>query len=160
MNGLRLHEARQPTAAQILKEVMEIYIYWFLLALVLLGLEMVTGTFYLLVVAIAMAVGGASALLTAGVAWQLLLSALTGIAGTIILRRWKSNHAAEVTGASLDIGQPVKVIKWNEDGTARVNYRGAEWDAQPESADTPRDAMLYIAAVRGSILVLTHRNNR
>ena len=42
---------------------MAVYVYWFLLALVLLGLEMVTGTFYLLVVSIAMAIGGLAALL-------------------------------------------------------------------------------------------------
>lgn len=134
---------------------MEIYIYWFLLALVLLGLEMVTGTFYLLVVAIAMAVGGLTALLTAGIAWQLILSALTGIAGTIVLRRWKSAHTGEAPSASLDIGQPVKVIKWNDNGSVRVFYRGAEWDAELESSDMPHDATLYIAAVRGSGLVLT-----
>ena len=139
---------------------MEIYIYWFLLAIVLVGLEMVTGTFYLLVVAIGLAVGGLTALLTAGIAWQLLLSAATGIAGTVILRRWKSTQASEAPNASLDIGQPVKVLKWNEDGTARVNYRGAEWDAELESADIPHDATLYIATVRGSTLVLTRRKQQ
>ncbi len=139
---------------------MEIYIYWFLLALVLLGLEMVTGTFYLLVLAIALAVGGLTALLTAGIAWQLMLSAATGIAGTIILRRWKSAQASEASNASLDVGQPVKVLKWNDDGTARVNYRGAEWDAELESADIPHDATLYIAAVHGSSLVLTRRKQQ
>ena len=75
---------------------MEIYIYWFLLALVLLGLEMATGTFYLLMVAIAMAAGGLAALLGTSVAWQLTLSALMVIAGTIILRRWKSTQVKEV----------------------------------------------------------------
>ncbi|MDO8989035.1 MAG: NfeD family protein [Sideroxyarcus sp.] len=136
---------------------MENYIYWFLLALVLAGLEMVTGTFYLLVLAIAVALGGAAALLGAGLAWQLVLSALTGIAGTIFLRRWKSTQTGETSNASLDIGLPVKVITWNDNGTARVFYRGAEWDAEPESADTPHEATLYIAEVRGSGLVLTHR---
>lgn len=139
---------------------MEIYIYWFLLALVLVGLEMVTGTFYLLVVAIAMAVGGVAALLGMGMVWQLVLSAVTGIAGTIMLRRWKSTQSSDTSNASLDIGLPVKVVKWNEDGTARVFYRGAEWDAELESADTPHEGTLYIAEVRGSALVLTHRKQQ
>lgn len=139
---------------------MEIYIYWFLLALILLVLEMLTGTFYLLVVAGAMAVGGLTALLGAGVAWQLILGALTGIAGTIVLRRWKSSQASGAPSASLDIGLPVTVIKWNSNGTARVFYRGAEWDAEPESTDTPHDTTLYIASVRGSALVLTHRKSQ
>src|SRR5512135_308982 len=136
---------------------MEIYIYWFLLAVILAGLEMLTGTFYMLVVAIAMCVGGLVALLGAGLVWQLLLGAATGIAGTIILRRWKSTQASEAPNVSLDIGQPVKLLKWNDNGTARVFYRGAEWDAELEAADTPRDGALYIAAIRGSGLVLTHR---
>lgn len=139
---------------------MEIYMYWFLLALVLVGLEMATGTFYLLVLAIAMSVGGLMALLGANMVWQLLLSAVTGVVGTIILRRWKGAQPSEVPSASLDIGQPVKVIKWNDDGSARVFYRGAEWDAELESADTPHDATLYIAAVRGSALVLTQRKQQ
>ncbi|HAF45914.1 MAG: NfeD family protein [Sideroxyarcus sp.] len=139
---------------------MEIYIYWFLLALILVGLEMVTGTFYLLVVAIAMAVGGVAALLGMGMVWQLVLSAVTGIAGTIMLRRWKSTQSSDTSNASLDIGLPVKVVKWNEDGTARVFYRGAEWNAELESADIPREGTLYIAEVRGSALVLTHRKQQ
>lgn len=139
---------------------MEIYIYWFLLALVLLGLEMVTGTFYLLVLAVALAVGGLTALFTTGIVWQLVFSALTGVAGIIILRRWKSTRASEAPAASLDIGLPVKVLKWNDNGTARVFYRGAEWDAELESADTPREGTLYIKAVQGSALVLTHRKQQ
>jgi membrane protein implicated in regulation of membrane protease activity len=139
---------------------MEIYIYWFLLALILLGLEMVTGTFYLLVVAISMAVGGLAALLGLSVAWQLVLCAVTVVAGTIILRRWKSAHTNDAPNVSLDVGQPVRVIKWHDNGNARVFYRGAEWDAEPESADTPHDETLYIKAVQGSGLVLTNRKQQ
>lgn len=136
---------------------MEIYIYWFLLALALLGLEMATGTFYLLVVSIAMAVGGFAALLGVSLAWQLTLCALAVIAGTIILRRRKNVRVNEMGGASLDVGQPVQAVTWQENGSVRVFYRGAEWDAELESADMPRDGTLYIKAVRGSSLVLTHR---
>ena len=139
---------------------MEIYIYWFLLALVLLGLEMVTGTFYLLMVAVAMAVGGLAALLGAGIATQLTLCAIAVIAGTIILRHRKSTQASDAPNASFDVGQAVKVLKWNDDGSTRVFYRGAEWDAELESADTPRDGTLYIATVRGSSLILTHRKSQ
>ncbi len=136
---------------------MATYIYWFLLALVLIGLEMATGTFYLLVLSIAMAVGGLAALLTVSLAWQLALSAVTVIAGTIVLRRWKNTQKNDVAAASLDAGQPVQVLKWHESGMARVFYRGAEWDAELESADVPRDGTLYIKEMRGSNLVLTHR---
>ena len=136
---------------------MENYVYWFLLALILLGLEMASGTFYLLVLSIAMAAGGLAAFQAASLEWQLLICASTVIAGVIVLRRWKSTRGNEVASASLDIGQPVQVLKWHENGKARVFYRGAEWDAESESAETPRDGVLYIAAVHGSSLILTAR---
>jgi membrane protein implicated in regulation of membrane protease activity len=139
---------------------MEIYIYWFLLALILLGLEMVTGTFYMLVVAIAMAVGGLAALLGMSIAWQLVLCATMVVAGTIMLRRWKGTQVKETGSSNLDIGQPVRVIKWHDNGSARVFYRGAEWDAELESADTPHDETLYIKAVQGSGLILTHHKSQ
>jgi hypothetical protein len=43
-----------------------------------------------------------------------------------------------------------------EDGTLRVAYRGAEWDAELKSADTPQDQPLYIHAMHGSKLILSH----
>lgn len=139
---------------------METYIYWFLLSLVLIGLEMATGTFYLLMVAVAMAAGGLTALLGISMTWQLTLSALMVIAGTVILRRWKSTQTNEASNTNFDIGQPVRVIKWNDNGLARVFYRGAEWDAELEATDMPHDETLYIAAVRGSSLVLTNRKSQ
>jgi membrane protein implicated in regulation of membrane protease activity len=139
---------------------METYIYWFVLSLVLVGLEMATGTFYLLMVAVAMAVGGLAALLGTSMAWQLTLSALMVIAGTIFLRRWKSTQASAASSTNFDIGQPVRVIKWNDNGSARVFYRGAEWDAELETASIPQNETLYIAAIRGSGLVLTNRKSQ
>ncbi|MDP1940839.1 MAG: NfeD family protein, partial [Gallionella sp.] len=106
---------------------------------------------------IAMAVGGLAALLDAGVAWQLTLCALATVVGTMVLRLWKNAHLNKVADASLDVGQPVQVETWHENGTARVLYRGAAWDAEPESADMPREGMFYIKEMRGSSLVLTHR---
>lgn len=135
---------------------MAIYSYWFLMALVLLALEMATGTFYLLMLSFAVAAGGMTALLGASLSWQLLLCALSVIAGTLFLRRWKNRQINEVSAANLDIGQVVHVLTWLEDGKARVLYRGAEWDAEPGSADMPHDGTFYIKEMRGSNLILTH----
>lgn len=136
---------------------MEAYVYWFLLALFLLALEIASGTFYLLVVAVALAAGGLAALLGAANVWQLVLSAAVAVTGALLLRNWKSARAAGLADTSLDVGQPVQVLAWRDNGTARVLYRGAEWDAEPGAADMPRDGALYIEAVRGAELVLTHR---
>jgi membrane protein implicated in regulation of membrane protease activity len=133
------------------------YIEWFLFALVLLGVEMATGTFYLLVLAIAMAVGGAAALFGLGMAAQLVLAALAGMVGMIFLRRWKGGRARDAVSQSLDTGHPVRVLTWREDGTVRVFYRGAEWDAKLETPDSGHEEPLYIKEIRGSVLILTHR---
>jgi len=136
---------------------MAIYVYWFLLALILVGLEMATGTFYLLVVAIAMAIGGAAALLGFVFSAQLALAALAGVSGIVLLRRWKGGGSTDATSQSLDTGQPVKILTWSDDGTARVFYRGAEWDAELEVDDCGREGVFYIKDIRGSVLILTNR---
>ena len=131
------------------------YIYWFMLALVLAGLEMATGTFYMLVLSGAMALGGLAALAGMELAIQMVVAGVAAVIGALVLRRIKGAKPANADSNSLDIGQPVKVLTWNADGTARVHYRGAEWDAEPESSDTPREGILYIKAMQGSKLILT-----
>lgn len=135
---------------------MEQYTWWFLLALVLIALEMATGTFYLLMLAIAMAVGGLASLLHASLSLQLVLSAIAAVAGTIMLRQMRARSANRLSASNLDVGQTVKVLSWRDDGTARVLYRGAEWDAEPESHSVPREATLYIKSTHGSRMILTH----
>ncbi len=134
---------------------MALYAVWFIMALVLLGLEMTTGTFYMLVVAAALAIGGVAALLGLEPHVQLAIAAVAGIVGIVVLNRIRKARPAQAPGIGMDIGQPVRVVSWNADGTARVHYRGAEWDAEPESSDTPHDATLYIKALHGSKLILT-----
>lgn len=136
---------------------MTLYIYWFLLALILVGLEMATGTFYLLIVAIAMAIGGTFALLGIAFSAQLALAGLASIAGIVLLHRWKGKHTSDATNLSLDIGQPVEVLTWRDDGTARVFYREAEWDAELGTKDSGHKGVFYIKDIRGSVLVLTNR---
>jgi len=133
---------------------MEAYIYWFVLAFIFLVVEMSTGTFYFLALSIAMALGGLAAQVGLGLELQLAVSGVFAVVGTLGLRHLKKSRRA-APDIGLDIGQQVKVLTWNEDGSARVHYRGAEWDAEPESAGTARDALLYIKAIQGSKLILT-----
>jgi len=136
---------------------MAIYIYWFLLALILAGLEMATGTFYLLIIAIAMTIGGASALLGLVFTAQLALAALAGITGIFLLQRTKGVHTSNASTHSLDTGQPVEILTWRDDGTARVFYRGTEWNAELEAKDSGHEGGFYIKDIRGSVLILTNR---
>jgi len=134
---------------------LEPYVYWFLLAIGLLALEMATGTFYMLIVSIASGLAGVAALLGLNLPLQITLSAVASIIGTVMLRRMKGLRTGKMVSQSLDIGQSVQVISWRDDGVARVHYRGTEWDAELESPSLPRDGVLYIKAIQGSKLILT-----
>lgn len=133
------------------------YVYWFLLALGLVILELATGTFYMLVLALALAIGGVAALFGLSESIQFTLSAVAGVVGTLILQRVRRAKSAHEPNQSLDIGQLVQNVSWRKDGSARVFYRGTEWDAEPEHKDTPHEGPFYIKELRGSTLIITHR---
>jgi membrane protein implicated in regulation of membrane protease activity len=130
---------------------------WWLAAAVLIGVELVTGTFYLLAVGTALAIGGVAAWFGAGLAWQFAVAGTLGVGLTVLAHRWRRNRAAPGADRGFDVGQRVSVRTWNADGSARVAYRGSTWDAVLESPAVPRDVPLYICATRGSVLVLSNR---
>jgi membrane protein implicated in regulation of membrane protease activity len=136
---------------------MSAYWVWWIAAAALVGAEMLTGTFYLLVIGVALACGGIAAWLDAGVPVQWLTAGVLGVIGTVALQRWKRGHAASARQPAFDVGQMVRVQSWGPDGTARVNYRGTTWDAELAAPDTPQAETMYIAATRGSVLILSDR---
>jgi membrane protein implicated in regulation of membrane protease activity len=130
---------------------------WWIAAAVLVGAELLTGTFYLLAVGIAAAIGGVAAWLGAGVPLQYLVAGGLAVVLTVIAHQWRRRQAPPGAQASLDVGHPVHVETWNADGTARVAYRGTLWDAELATPGVPHADTLYIVATRGSMLVLSDR---
>lgn len=133
--------------------------YWFgLAALALIG-EIFSGTFYLLLVAVAFVVAGGVAALDMGLAAQLVVCAIIIVLGALALRRagvLKTREDASANAdVNLDIGQEVNIAAWEADGTARVWYRGAHWEARAQSGYAPRQTGPHrIIAVRGNQLIL------
>lgn len=133
---------------------MQAWFLWWIIAAVLVGIELTTGTFYLLVYGVAAAIAGLAAWLGAGFVIQLLVAALIAVSGTYGLRRWRrDNENDDSAMQGMDIGQGVKVESWNE-GRGQVQYRGAVWDAEAEAAHVDVTRSLYIRAVKGSTLIL------
>lgn len=133
---------------------MQAYLLWWILAAVLVGLELTSGTFYLLVYGLAAAVAGIAAWLGASFVVQLLTAAVIAVLGTLALRQWKrGTEHPESTVQDMDIGKAVQVESW-QDGRGQVKYRGALWDAEAASADVDTTRPLIIRAVRGNTLVL------
>src|SRR6266446_5476918 len=89
---------------------MSAYWIWWIAAAALVAAELLTGTFYLLVVGIALACAGLAALSGAGATLQWLTAGMLSIAGTVVLQRWKRRLSADTPAQpNLDIGQMVRV---------------------------------------------------
>ena len=133
---------------------MQAWFLWWIIAAVLVGIELTTGTFYLLVYGVAAAIAGLAAWLGAGLVIQLLVAAGIAVSGTYGLRHWRrDNGNGDSAMQGMDIGQSVKMEAWNA-GRGQVHYRGAVWDAEAESAHVDVTRALYIRAVKGSTLIL------
>jgi membrane protein implicated in regulation of membrane protease activity len=132
---------------------------WFVLGLLLLIAELMSGTFYLLVIAIAFAAGGVVGQAGGALAWQLLVAAALGVAGSLWLRRWRAQQAARDAGAdalqNLDLGQSVQVDAWAANGTARAQYRGALWDVELAPGELARPGEFMIQSIHANRLVVT-----
>ena len=134
------------------------YWIWFMAAALLVGAELATGTFYLLAIAAATAVGGLVALAGASLTLQFMLTAASALVFAFAAHHWRiAKTQRGQQDSSLDVGQRVVPGNWDETGRTRAEYRGTTWDAVLLTPDTPRTAHMYIAEVRGSVLVLTDR---
>lgn len=130
---------------------------WWLAAGALVAVELATGTFYLLMLALGAIAGAVAA--HAGLAGtaQVLAAAVVG-AGATAAWHWRRAHAPRSAPAArnrdvnLDIGQTVQVPAWNPDGTARVPYRGAAWSVRFSGGGEPRPGPHVIVAVSGQEL--------
>jgi membrane protein implicated in regulation of membrane protease activity len=144
------------------EETMSDWMSWLVAAGVLVVLELFTGTFYLLMIAIGLAIGGIVALAGAGTPLQAIAAAAVGVLATGLLHRSRfgrpaRHEAARDRNVNLDIGQHVTVPAW-DNGRARVMYRGALWDVELGQGATPRPGDFRIVEVQGSRLVVANSN--
>ena len=133
---------------------------WWLLAGAVVALELLSGTFYLLMLALGLAAGAIAAHSGAGLTVQLWSAALLG-GGAVLSwsrlarRRDLGTDSSTNPDLNLDIGRFVQVTSWNADGTTNVWHRGARWEAELEQPAAPAGSGRFrIIAVRGSRLVL------
>jgi membrane protein implicated in regulation of membrane protease activity len=133
---------------------------WLVAAGVLVVLELLSGTFYLLMIAIGLACGALAAWLGASAALQTVVAGIVGVIATALLHKSRlgrpSRHnAARDQNVNLDIGQRVTVPAW-QDGRARVMYRGALWDVELGQGATAKAGDFRIVEVQGSRLIVSN----
>ncbi len=131
--------------------------WWWIVAGLLIAAELATGTFYLLLLALGAAGAALAAHAGAGFVVQLLVAALFA-AGTVVLwyrrRRQPRIAPSEDRNVNLDIGERVQVERWEPDGSSRVRYRGAAWDARYAGSGAPLPGEHRIRSIDGSRLLL------
>lgn len=136
------------------------WMYWLAGAGVLVIMELLTGTFYLLMIAIGLGVGAGAALLGLGAHWQTLVAAVVGVVATGLLHRSRlgrpvKRDAARDPNVNLDIGQSLQVDDWRAD-KARVSYRGALWDVQLGPGAHALPGRFKIVEIQGCQLIVAN----
>jgi membrane protein implicated in regulation of membrane protease activity len=139
---------------------MEPHYWWAIIGFGLIIVELVAGTFYLLVI-------GGAALIGAVLAWsglpfavQAVVTSVLAIAGVVYVHHRRASAAPPADSNALDVGQNVTMDAWVDEAQrlARVKYRNAQWDARVLGAGpVAPGAMLVISAIDGSTLHVTPR---
>ncbi len=137
---------------------MEPYLFWILAGSLLVIFELMTGTFYLLVIGIAAFGAAAVAFLGLSFPIQSITAAVLGIAGSWLVHVYRAKNTQQQM-RSIDYGQPVVFESWidQENHRAKVMYRGAPWEAEVDgNNDSINQGMtLYILANAGNTLTIT-----
>ena len=133
---------------------------WWVLAGILVAVELAIGTFYLLMIALGLAAAAVAAHLGMPLPAQIATAAVIGGGATALWhwRRYRNPRSAPASSnrdVNLDIGAHVQVDEWAADRTTRVSYRGAGWPARLAPGATPTAGQHEVVAVEGNWLVLS-----
>jgi len=127
---------------------------WAVVGLGLVIIELLTGTFYLLML-------GVAAFGAAGAAWlgqdfsvQVIVAAVVSAAGCYAVHVYRAKNKVSQM-PHIDAGMPASFESWIDAGArlARVRYRGASWDARVEGVEgLEPGATVYVLASEGNTL--------
>lgn len=136
---------------------MDVPLAWLIAGFLLIIVELMTGTFYLLVLGIAAFLAAVIGYAGGALAVQSVGAAAISIVGVIwVRRRHRASTPSPMQG--LDFGSPTSFESWvdRSSARARVKYRDAQWDAfvTGEVSGDP-DEVLYITAIDGNTLTVS-----
>ena len=104
---------------------------WAITGLALVIVELLTGTFYLLMLGVAAFGAAATAWLGHAFPAQVIVAAVIAAGGCYGVHVYREKNRTQQM-PSLDSGMPASFAAWIDAGArlARVRYRGASWDAR------------------------------
>ena len=127
---------------------------WAIVGLALVIVELLTGTFYLLML-------GVAAFGAAGTAWlgydfpvQVVVACLIAAGGCYGVHAYREKNRNRQM-PSVDAGMPASFETWIDAPArlARVRYRGASWDARVEGSEAMEPGTtVYVLATNGNTL--------
>jgi membrane protein implicated in regulation of membrane protease activity len=132
---------------------------WAILGLALVIVELLTGTFYLLVLGVAAFGAALAAWLGQGFPVQAIVAAVIAALGCYGVHGYRTKNTTQQM-TPVDAGQPANFENWVDQAArlARVRYRGASWDALVDGdATVDAGAMLYVVSANGNTLKVTTR---
>ena len=132
---------------------------WAVVGLTLVIAELLTGTFYLLMLGVAAFGAAAAAWLGQDFGTQSIVGSLVAVAGCYGVHAYRARNSAGQM-APVDAGMPATFESWLDAGSrlARVRYRGAAWDARVEGGELVESgATLYVVAVDGNTLKVSKK---
>lgn len=138
---------------------MDVSTLWWVVAGLAVAAELITGTFYLLMLAVGLVAGAVAAHLGWAISLQIAAAAIVG-SGATALWHWRqasrprSGPLAENRDVNLDIGEHVSVAEWQPDLTTRVPYRGSVWQARLQPGAHMHTGEHVVKAVEGNWLIL------
>jgi membrane protein implicated in regulation of membrane protease activity len=132
---------------------------WWLLTGGAVAVELLTGTFYLLMLAIGLGAAAVAAHLGMGLVVQLVVAAVVGGGAVVVWHLQQGRKGADLPAqanpnVNMDIGEILQVSTWNADGTADVQYRGARWTAIHRAGVTPATGAHRVSEIIGNRLLL------
>jgi membrane protein implicated in regulation of membrane protease activity len=134
---------------------MDYGIAWAVVGLVLVIVELLTGTFYLLMLGIAAFGAALAAWLGLGFGAQSSIAALAAGIGCYGVHLYRAKNKAQQM-PPIDAGMPASFESWVDPKArlARVRYRGASWDARVEGFEGGIEpgATVYVLAADGNTL--------
>lgn len=133
--------------------------WWWLLAGALVAMELLSGTFYLLMLAMGAAVAAIAAHLGVPLVVQMVVASAAGLVSVAVWHQFKKRRPGDPSAraqrsVNLDVGEIIQVDVWLPDGSAQVKYRGAQWRVVQRPGNAPVPGAYRVAELVGSSLLV------
>lgn len=136
--------------------------FWLVLTLIGVFLEMLTRTFTVLMLSLGFAIGAVLAWMGFGLIGQIVGAVVVGGAALFWLRRSAAGQELQEADESRysimgDDGDVVHVSQWDTGDTVDITYRGRKWSARLAKGEKAHRGLYRVKEVREGKLVLEEK---